>query len=461
MAGFDQPPMPSSFDVGNPNAGHTHIDANGMKLYGPDGTTLLFNFDAVAGTVNIVGRVSIATQADNATNAANATNATNAANATNATNLAGGGTASGSTTINGQLIVGNVAGSHVVVGTDANGANGVRLYGADGVTPLIDLNITGTPRITATEYRTASNLAVGGAVAGIAIAATNWGQITFYHPTAGETIAANIHAAGVSQLGISSGASSTNPNASFILLDANPAVGAQVLGQGQVQLMVSGKGTVTSDGSTLTTDAGMSMRSDKFYLRTGTDTNHYIGYDSTVPDGPTIWGWDGVKFGTNDGGAVIRASINNAGLMTADSFLPTGQPGRGVNINAAVSIAASTVTGITWNQTPYTSGNNQPTFSGSTVTIPREGWYLVSLRAVLASSVGSSRTFIQIRRLTSGTGEPGQFRAPLEQGGIGTVAGLTYFTAGSQIVCEIYQATAAAINLSQAQLDLIYIRPGA
>lgn len=52
---------------------------------------------------------------------------------------------SGDNTIAGSFIVGDPAGAHVVVGTDANGADGVRLYSSDGTTVLIDLNISSLP----------------------------------------------------------------------------------------------------------------------------------------------------------------------------------------------------------------------------------------------------------------------------------------------------------------------------
>ena len=66
------------------------------------------------------------------------------------------GNFAGNYTIGGSFIVGNPAASHVVVGTDTHGADGVRLYGNDGVTPLIDLNIASTPTITGALIRTAA-----------------------------------------------------------------------------------------------------------------------------------------------------------------------------------------------------------------------------------------------------------------------------------------------------------------
>lgn len=80
-----------------------------------------------------------------------------AGSAVNATNLTGGGSAAGSTTIAGELVVGNPAASHVVVGSDGFGADGVRLYANDGITPLVDLNVSaGSGVITAATVRTAA-----------------------------------------------------------------------------------------------------------------------------------------------------------------------------------------------------------------------------------------------------------------------------------------------------------------
>src|SRR4051794_10333185 len=58
---------------------------------------------------------------------------------------------SGVYTIDGTFIIGDPAGRHVVIGSDAHGADGVRIYAADGVTPLIDLTIAGTPTISSTD----------------------------------------------------------------------------------------------------------------------------------------------------------------------------------------------------------------------------------------------------------------------------------------------------------------------
>jgi hypothetical protein len=67
------------------------------------------------------------------------------------------GTFAGTYTIGGLMVVGNPNASHVAIGTDTHGADGVRLYATDGVTPLIDLNIAGTPTITGALIRTASS----------------------------------------------------------------------------------------------------------------------------------------------------------------------------------------------------------------------------------------------------------------------------------------------------------------
>jgi hypothetical protein len=163
--------FPPSFDVGDPNGGHEHFDASGVKFYGPDGVTVLFEYDSATGNLSLTGALTVGSSIPGASvvgAVANATNAANAAtvpgagvtgtvaNATNSLNLSGGGVAAGSTTITGSLIVGNPAGAHVVVGSDVHGADGVRLYAADGVTPLIDMSIAATPTITSTTFRTAA-----------------------------------------------------------------------------------------------------------------------------------------------------------------------------------------------------------------------------------------------------------------------------------------------------------------
>src|SRR4051812_43213718 len=105
-----------SFTIGDPAHAHVIIGrdthgADGVRIYAADGVTPLIDL-SIAGIslpgADVVGAVP------------------SAATAGTATNLAGGGTAAGVTTIAGRMVVGNPAGAHVVVGTDANGADGVR-----------------------------------------------------------------------------------------------------------------------------------------------------------------------------------------------------------------------------------------------------------------------------------------------------------------------------------------------
>src|SRR4051794_23046371 len=128
---------------GDPTHAHLVIGSDGhgsdgIRLYGSDGVTVLIDLNiadpAIVGSV-VSGPVGSATNASNLT----------------------GGTVSGVNTISGRLVVGNPAAAHVVVGTDSHGADGVRLYAADGVTPLIDLNIAGTPTITSAVVETSAD----------------------------------------------------------------------------------------------------------------------------------------------------------------------------------------------------------------------------------------------------------------------------------------------------------------
>jgi hypothetical protein len=181
--------FPPSFDVGDPNAGHMHFDAAGTTWYAPDGVTPRLQYDTATGTIVLTGTVSHATNADNSTNAVN---------------LTGGGTASGDTTIAGSLIVGNPTAAHAIVGSDAHGADGFRLYAADGITPLIDLTIAGTPTIIGALIETAA--------AGKRIVMSTPGaidKISFFSGLAGETqeasIVVGLHTATAPDLLISGG----------------------------------------------------------------------------------------------------------------------------------------------------------------------------------------------------------------------------------------------------------------
>lgn len=56
--------------------------------------------------------------------------------------------------IKGLWTIGDPDSWHVEIGTNSAGKSGIRLYGADGVTPLIDLSIGGTPTITSAIVQT-------------------------------------------------------------------------------------------------------------------------------------------------------------------------------------------------------------------------------------------------------------------------------------------------------------------
>lgn len=61
----------------------------------------------------------------------------------------------GTNIITGSFVVGDPAGAHAILGSDALGADGFRLYAVDG-SVLIDLNIASTPTITGAIVRTAA-----------------------------------------------------------------------------------------------------------------------------------------------------------------------------------------------------------------------------------------------------------------------------------------------------------------
>jgi hypothetical protein len=70
---------------------------------------------------------------------------------------------------------------------------------------------------------------------------------------------------------------------------------------------------------------------NNLYFKPGTDLNHGMAYASGSPDGPIIWGWDGIKFETRNGGSTVRAFISASGMVVGS---PTdGAKGAGT-INA-------------------------------------------------------------------------------------------------------------------------------
>lgn len=59
--------------------------------------------------------------------------------------------------IKGLWTIGDVTSWHVEIGTNDAGDSGIRLYGSDGATKLIDLNVVGQPSITGALIRTAAS----------------------------------------------------------------------------------------------------------------------------------------------------------------------------------------------------------------------------------------------------------------------------------------------------------------
>lgn len=64
---FPPPAVPASLTIGNISAGHEVLDANGVRFYGPDGVTVLFEFDTATGDVTMDGGTIIGADFDGGT----------------------------------------------------------------------------------------------------------------------------------------------------------------------------------------------------------------------------------------------------------------------------------------------------------------------------------------------------------------------------------------------------------
>lgn len=56
---FSQPPVPSTFTIGDPNAGHVTFDSGGQTFYGPDGVTVLFRLNNTNGNMFLGGQLDL------------------------------------------------------------------------------------------------------------------------------------------------------------------------------------------------------------------------------------------------------------------------------------------------------------------------------------------------------------------------------------------------------------------
>jgi hypothetical protein len=81
-----------------------------------------------------------------------------------------------------------------------------------------------------------------------------------------------------------------------------------------------------TDANALKIDAGTSevligsssnlrLNDTDVYFRSSTDVNHGMSYDSGTPDGPIIWGWDGVKIQSKNGGDKALANFGKTEVV--------------------------------------------------------------------------------------------------------------------------------------------------
>jgi hypothetical protein len=94
--------------------------------------------------------------------------------------------------------------------------------------------------------------------------------------------------------------------------------------------------TITNYNGDVGIADNLRMNDNAIYLRGGTDVNHGIQWTVAAPDGPVLFGWDGIKFQKMNGGAGALGDWNTSRLyVNGNIAIGTTSPGAILHARAA------------------------------------------------------------------------------------------------------------------------------